>query len=533
MTMGTITNFPITTILEYADRNKHGLCPQLCGYIHDNLNDCDLDCPVSERAISTAIQFLGGNLQYRNIGVGYNIYTLNDGITAQYNTISPDSMDITGFMIGNTVVLSAKGISTGIGEGQELSVQGGKYQYSQTLSANDIETNGTIIANPDQDDVLAKTFIYCKEPFEQNGSTYSLGLSTPTFENKTLITNQFQAPSAEGLVDFTYNTTMSAEYYWLPSDAEIRIYRNGNQPTSGQIGISVFYDHVIWAPNYGYEFGTTFTDTIQRFNLDTDNIDVSKRTVIVDLHEKGYSAINKNTLIYLAGGTNGSNYNNTISKYETKTDTHKPLFITTFTNGRELMASAKSPANSTNKAFFIGGKNTDYQSTIDSMFFQNETMAPSNNTLTTAKCGACATQNNTAMYILGGKSGPSTWNSRVDKILFSSETLIDHYTVISTARAFAKPYNTSLFGYFNGGEESTGIVQSIIQYPYSNDTPIVLNPLYTSVMTDIGNTFQKKTDGYYFHSNLVEKYNFSTDLILITNSEPYRNNQTASNTSSV
>ena len=528
MSMGSITTFPISTVIEFANRSEHGLCPQLCGYIHDILSECDLDVPVSERAIRYAINYMDGNIEYRNIGVGADIYSNSIDITAFYNTISANSDNITSFMVGNTLVLSAGATGSSI-NGQPLSVQGGKYQYSQTLSATDTLTGGTIIANPVTDDVLAKTFIYCKQPFEQNGSTYSIGLSTPTFENKTLITNQFIAPSAEGLVPFSYNSAMSAEYYWLNEDAEIRLYRYGNLPTSGQLGISVFYDHVIWAPSYGYEFGTISTDTIQRFNLNTDNIDVSDRSSVADLHEEGYSSINHNSLIYLAGGTEGSSFNNVISKYETKTDTISPTPATVFTTAREFMASAKSSS----KGYFIGGLSTIYHKTIDSLYFSTDTMATPNNTLTTAKAAACATQTSTAMYILGGKSGSSSWNSRVDKINFASDTVIDSYLVIPTARAYATPYNTSLYGYYNGGQESTGYTQTILKYQYSTNTITTLSPHYTSVVTDIGHTMQKKTDGYYYHSNFVEKYNFSANVITITDSIPLRNNKTTTNTASV
>ena len=51
MALAQLTSFPIQTILEFADQNTHGLCPQLCGSVSLSLSACDLNNPVSERGI--------------------------------------------------------------------------------------------------------------------------------------------------------------------------------------------------------------------------------------------------------------------------------------------------------------------------------------------------------------------------------------------------------------------------------------------------------------------------------------------------
>ena len=90
MALSTINSFPINTVFEFANENEHGLCPQLCGSIHEDLVDCDRNTPVSERAIRYALSIAEGGVNYANIGTGAGIYSENDDITAKYSTLSAD-----------------------------------------------------------------------------------------------------------------------------------------------------------------------------------------------------------------------------------------------------------------------------------------------------------------------------------------------------------------------------------------------------------------------------------------------------------
>ena len=86
--LGTIHQFPINTVFEFADKNQQGLCPQLCGYIHPLLINCDMNTPVSERAIRNIINTNNAGVEYLNIGNGYGVYTGSNGITANYYTVT-------------------------------------------------------------------------------------------------------------------------------------------------------------------------------------------------------------------------------------------------------------------------------------------------------------------------------------------------------------------------------------------------------------------------------------------------------------
>ena len=107
MAISQLTEFPIQTVLEFADQNEHGLCPQLCGSVSPSLSDCDLNKPVSERGIRIMLDGTDTTIGYVNLGSGYPIYSSSNGITALYNTLSADSDYITGFLSADTIFLSA------------------------------------------------------------------------------------------------------------------------------------------------------------------------------------------------------------------------------------------------------------------------------------------------------------------------------------------------------------------------------------------------------------------------------------------
>lgn len=71
MATGTITSFPINTILEFATSAQYGLCPQLCATINNPLEDCSYNYMGSELAVRKAIDpHISGELQFVSVGIG-------------------------------------------------------------------------------------------------------------------------------------------------------------------------------------------------------------------------------------------------------------------------------------------------------------------------------------------------------------------------------------------------------------------------------------------------------------------------------
>lgn len=249
MTTGTITKFPINTILEFATSADYGLCPTLCGEVTD-LNEASHNHAVSESGIKQAIIDASiDNIVFINLGDGYGIHAYSDEITAYFNTISANSDYLTGWIDNNTLILSAWGeslSSTTAGSGiydANLSVQGGKFQYSNTIAASAIPSTGQVLANAQQDDIIGKIFIKCFTPVEPNGTRFSIGINGDTER----YTSQFNTPTAQGLfTDWSYAHGLTAEYDWLSANTDILLYKYGNTPASGSIGISIFYDQAEW-----------------------------------------------------------------------------------------------------------------------------------------------------------------------------------------------------------------------------------------------------------------------------------------------
>jgi len=546
MAIGQITSFPINTILEFATSAQHGLCPQLSGYIHDDILDCDVNTPVSEAGIRIALNSTDDTIGYTNLGTGYPIFATLDAPTAYYNVLSAISNYVTGFISNGTLFLSAYGDPTSgtsaiVSGDQPLSVQGGKYQYSNTISGGDIETAGYIISDTVQDDVLAKTFIKCTVPFEQNGSTYSIGVSSDTFENKTLITNIFEAPSAAGLVPFTYSDSMSAEYYWLNSPSELRIYRYGSAVSYGEIGISTFYDNVVWAPSYGYVMGYF---EIGRLNLVNETYTTRAPTVFVIY---GSSAKSYNYFIYNLGGQTGSTAKNNITKYDTKNDTVSPSDKGDLTLARTQGSAGKSAI----KVYYIGGMHyaggLTSVTTIEYLQFSNDTAnAIANANLTTPKGNAGTLSTTTKVYMAGGEnwSAGSLLNSAndtsIEDMAFATDTITAVLVaVLSIGRAYTVPleYGTTYGYYINGTYKPvslTWLVRDVIdRFAYSTETVTTLSISLPILVTE-STPVQKTTDGYimgglakispigvgysgFASVDTIQKFNFATETTSIIN----------------
>lgn len=466
MSLGNITSFPITTILEYATSGRYGLCPQLKSSINQ-LSLSDKNYPASEKAVRDAIDNISETVYYNNIGNGYNIYNSMSGDVALYNTINISGSFLTGYMIDNLVVISGYGnnITSGTVSTGSISVQGGLYQYSNNYDANNIQTTGNIIANGKMDDVIGKMFVYCFTPFEQNNSTYSIGIDTDTER----YTTKFNAPSAVGLVPIVYNSTMSKEYDWLNIDRQIKVYRHGDQCASGKIGISVFYDKVVWSPNYGYV--SNYTET-QRLNLSNETNFIRGYNII---NEYNPGTISNNYYIYNAGGTvTGGSYTTSIRRYDTKNDTITALSRGYLTGtARSFLCTFKSP---TKMYFACGGAATQY-GTVEYVPLATDTANATINTTITSRSIAGSVYDNIKGYIAGGyKSSESNYATNiVEKIIYSSDTSYTAIFNLGNNRWGMSRFNTNINGWLIGGT--------------------------------------KYNTSYYDNQNYIDKINYSTDTI--------------------
>ncbi len=248
MPTGTITKFPITTIFEFADSSGYGLCYTLCGEVRD-IDHASRDITVSESGIRFAIdQAKINDIAFINLGNGNPIYAFSDENTAFFYTLSAGPSEyISGVMVGNTLVLSGQGEPLSsflpVGYDQPLSVQGGKLQYGKTFEVSGIPTTGFLLAETSGNDCIAKMFIKCFTPVEPNGATFSIGIDG---EPERYVA-QFATPTASGLFDdWRYSYGLTGEYDWISSAKDIVLYVNGTVPTSGKMGVTIFYDKIEW-----------------------------------------------------------------------------------------------------------------------------------------------------------------------------------------------------------------------------------------------------------------------------------------------
>ena len=466
---------------------------------------------------------------YVNLGSGYPIYSSSNGITALYNTLTADSDHITGFLSADTIFLSAfadPDSSTSGGGGSTtglvpISVQGGRFQYTNTISASAIPTSGYVIADAVQDDLLAKTFIKCTVPFDQNSSLYSIGVSAADWENPLLITEQFTAPSAEGLVPFSYSNSMSSEYYWLTGDSELRIYRYGTQCTNGKIGISTFYDNVHWTPNYGYVMGGD--NNIQRFNMDFDYLDCSDRgSQQLNTDNLYYSSISHNSYIYTAGGYSSVSITNAITRFETKNDTVNVIDRGDIVNPRHSMSIGKSLI----KCYFIGGYDgTNAVTTTDNIQFSNDSAnSISNANLNTGRWTSYTTYSTTNIYCGGGGNGTPSYLDSIEKMSFISDNTFSTLATVtlSIPRHRIWGFNTSLYGYYGSGSDATSLHNVLDKFIFSTETMSTKNN-YQIIPVVFSPTVQNTRNGYHLDGisgvtvstspqvRVIQKYNFDTE----------------------
>lgn len=495
MSSGTINDFPLNTILEYATSGQKGLSPQFESVIRE-ISLANQNTPASELAVRTALDTISTSaLDYVNLGTGIGIFKTLSGDVAMFNTIEGIG-NCTTFSVEQTLIISGvQSLSTTTtGTILGATVQGGKYQYTNTLSSVDIETTGCLISNAVQDDVIGKVFVKCFVPFEDNLAVYSIGVSGTSIDKEAIVAS-FNSPIVTGMVDLTYSPTMTAnEYNWLSGNYDLYVYRNGAESVSGQIGISVFYDQVKWLPSYGYWMGVGASD-IQRLNLSLDFMDSTSRGVGLPVAKDEYCSLSYNYYIYSAGGKSASVLSD-ISRYDSKNDTSNVLTRGNLSSSRRAL----NGTNSSTKAYFMGGTNLaveNFYNTVDYILFSNDT---SNASITTSLISPRSShgliKNSDSCWMAGGYVGGSVASSMA-RFDFADDTIHVIASTLNTAcLKMGGEYNTSTYGYFLPGHTAAGVaVTTLDKMLFANATmsTIASYNLVTRIKTA---AVQSSSDGY-------------------------------------
>lgn len=525
MTLGSISTFPINTILEYATSGQFGLCPKLKSSINQ-LNVADSNSPASEKAVRDSIDLVSETITYTNLDNGYNVYNNSSGNIALYNTINVSGSFLTGYINDNCIILSGYGLAgSGLLTTGNISVQGGIYQYSNSFNADIIQATGNIIANTKIDDVIGKLFIYCQTPFTQNGSTYSIGIDG---DEERYIT-KFDAPSGSGLVSTTYNNTMSGEYDWITTNKEIKLYRYGSQCAAGRLGVSIFYDKVNWIPNYGYIMDKT---NIQRFNINNETYSLRGSNMLLSYYP---GVISNNYYIYSAGGYNGSSDINNVQRYDAKIDTISSI------NRGNLTGASRSYINtfkSSTKMYFscgqLGTSNTTF-GTTENILLATDTANSNINVNLTSRSMVGIVYDNVKSYIAGGYNSLQTNNAYniIEKVIYSSDTTSTTISTLGNNRYAMARFNTNVDGWLIGGVKYNTSYNDNQNYMdkinYSTDTinssSSILTLNYSMMQSVQNNTYGYLLGGRVYSSSIngtvhndIQKVQFSTNTFsVITN----------------
>jgi len=526
MSVGTISSFPISTCFEYATSGRFGICPQLKATI-DQLDLANKNLPVSEQAVREAIDAINTQITFENLGISetsacmcthaYGIYESTSGNTGLFKSlVILNTENLTGFLTdNNTIVLSGCSEETsGSTTSADIVVQGGKYQYCSTIPASSITIDGLILAYAKQDDLIGKIFIKCLSGFDNNNSTYSIGYT----DNKEKYVQQFIAPSAYGLVDFTYGLGLSGEYDWIDTDKNIKIFRHGDQSTNGILGISIFYDQVYWRPQYGY----IFVDPIHRFNLDFDYLSIQSRVSRLVSNIDQFAAAAFNDYIYLGGGRSTICHDN-INRYDTKNDTVLPLDRGDLSIARRALSSCKSST----KIYFIGGTDITTEASynrIDYIFVNNDTMnAVINATLPASRSSHGSVFNNISVWVAGGYSSGTSIVNSITKMNFATDgsTANIGATLHTASLKMDGEFITNTTGYYLPGHNSTNASINIMDKLNLSVETITSDSVPFNITRILGNACQSNLFGYRLGGvseysqitiYLIEKYNFSTSV---------------------
>ena len=439
-----------------------------------------------------------------------------------------------------TVYLSGGAINTTVGvtgnlSGEEVSVQGGLYQYSNTVEISAVPLSGFILANASTDNVIGKIFIKCITPVDQNGALYSIGL---TGDNQRYI-KYFEAPNTSGILDkdhMDYGIGLSGEYDWLYENKNLMLFRQGNVANYGQLGISIFYDKVIWAPQYGY----VLKSNVYRF-------DMSNMTHTIRLEDETISTANGlnnyNFFIYCFGGQYDSSYVSNIRKLDSKNDTVAVLSLGNLTAGKYRTSVGKSAIK-----FYIGGGINNANSsvnTIENLTFSNDTAnSVSNATFTIEKGSPSCLSTNLYCFWAGGEKWSAGSNVNfandwsIESLAFTTDTTTNLESAhLSIGRCWTSKVDVSGYGlYVNGTWKPAGAyhVRNVIdKFTFATKSISTLSETLIISTTEMP-VNQTNTEAYFIdgyvdlqssatgYTNLkqvkiVQKIDFATNVTSVIN----------------
>ena len=517
---GALTGFPINTILEFADRNIHGIGNIMTSTVRPS-GEASFDQTASEHAISLMItEITGSNIGYSSIPGGEpffdSVSTLNSSLCyhyANYNTIAvtgdyltlteqPGVISIAGTYEPDIYIFNPAGTS-------KVPIQGGKYQYFASFEAqNDVPLfdpdaiTGALICHAQPNDCIGKFFIREKDRvFSPTcGMSYSIGtLSDP---DKYVL--DFPAPSAYGTVNFEYNIrTLSGGYSLVtdPAGEDIYLFRyNSTTNNSAVIGISIFYDKMEWNQNNGYFTRNNTTEDITKFSFSNNVFQALHLYPSYSGTEKTLGAANDGTNIYAAGGTDS--YGQILNGVET--------FNPDTTTNMMLRAKLTIPRNGmgtfkdSSRIFFAGGSQTVSTSAFNNTGSQGlESYNYSNGAMSVMNVLQCyrymplSIENgvNQYAYIYGGQNTAGAPVATVEKYNMTTDVTV-LATPMSVAKMGAVPFRNTSYMYFGPGfTTDLAYTNRIHKMNISTETVAVKNA-FLSIYTAVSQTLYNNTDAY-------------------------------------
>ena len=304
---------------------------------------------------------------------------------------------------------------------------------------------------------------------------------------------------------------MMAEYDWLSADKDIKIYRNGSAGTNGELGISIFYDKVIWQPDYAYWMGTS-SKSITRLNMSTDVPSTLSRDSFIRYDtEENYAIASNNYFVYVAGGLGSSNTPNyaNINKYDSKNDTQYAVDIGSLTIARFGATCGKSVTKLyvCGGGYFDGLSNEHTSNQVDTLQFSNDVVTSTGLPLTIARRnGGSNIENITTLWIPGGDTLSGTMSTNtIEKLAFATNIVTTSTATLATAHhngRYSSGWNTTNYGYIlpgvNVNAGSFTDVNELTIFEQATETKTTISS-FLPVSTRQGTSCQTDLHGYYYN----------------------------------
>lgn len=552
MTSGTLTSFPITTVLELANETRSGICP-IMESIVDPISLATHDATVSEHGIRLSLDdMLRNNIVYDNLDGGEPVFislsswhpSLSSSY-ANYRSLSALGPYLTGYVDNENIYLSGwyneDIYNYSPGGTSRLPMQGGKYQFSRMFDNNDIvtmKTGGLPVGYAHANDMIGKIFIKSVgTPFTQS-IQFSIG--TATDDEKYV--RKFTPPSTYGLADFNYNIyALSGGFVWIRSNTEdecetgIRIFSHydGESFTTEKIGVSIFYDMADFSTEDGYFLRTSTSEDIYRFDFSTNTFSNRLTHPAYTAYEKTLTCVSDSGgKLYSAGGrTDAGSLFNRVETFSPDTDTNAGT-VTQLNSARFGMGTFHDPNPS--RMFFAGGSASMSTSafvdagsqTIEYYMVSDGTMNASVNMLTCSRYlpAGITDYDGTYGYVYGGFSNPAysadDIKSSCDKYILSNDTVLSPVIELVARKFASNPFRYSSYVYFGPGYSFSSvyyILNTMIKMDTSNDTGTTVSSSYLTMKSAVSQSVQDNVHAYTcfgIRSSYDESYAVLSDYVL-------------------